>query len=109
MQYHRVLVPPGGDAWTVFIAGPRYKTWGFLAHPDTHRFPKETLHNEFERAPIARGTASDEAACWDEQADVSFISPVLEYREFTHLIQPIDDVRWWLTAPKGMPVQSVQT
>lgn len=29
-DYHRVFVPTGQDAWTLFLSGPRIKTWGFL-------------------------------------------------------------------------------
>lgn len=29
-SFHRVMVPRGGDAWTLFAYGPRRKTWGFL-------------------------------------------------------------------------------
>ncbi len=29
-DYHRVFVPTGHEAWTLFLSGPRVKTWGFL-------------------------------------------------------------------------------
>lgn len=28
--FHRVIVPEGKEGWTLFLHGPRTKTWGFL-------------------------------------------------------------------------------
>lgn len=29
-DFHRILLVPGEEAWTLFIHGPRTKGWGFL-------------------------------------------------------------------------------
>ena len=29
-DFHRVLIEPGSEAWTLFFHGPRSKTWGFF-------------------------------------------------------------------------------
>jgi hypothetical protein len=29
-DYHRVILPENGEAWTLFLTGPRKKIWGFL-------------------------------------------------------------------------------
>jgi len=32
-SWHRLEVPPGETAWTLFITGPQRQRWGFLAQP----------------------------------------------------------------------------
>lgn len=31
-SYHRIELEPGIDCWTLFIAGPQKREWGFLTH-----------------------------------------------------------------------------
>lgn len=26
---HRLIIPDGGETWTLFIVGPKFRTWGF--------------------------------------------------------------------------------
>lgn len=33
-DWHRLVVPYGTNAWTLFFRGPIKQTWGFLKHPD---------------------------------------------------------------------------
>jgi hypothetical protein len=33
--FHRIIVLPGQDAWTLFLRGPRVKSWGFLLENGT--------------------------------------------------------------------------
>jgi hypothetical protein len=32
-SFHRLVVPTGRSAWTLFITGPYKQKWGFLVHP----------------------------------------------------------------------------
>ena len=47
-DFHRVLLDPGQEAWTLFIHGPRVKGWGFLRNgvytviaKDTNDYPQQ--------------------------------------------------------------------
>lgn len=101
-RFHRVLLAPGADAWTLFVTGPRVKVWGFLAHPDAHRYGTDasTASDHNDRAGVARRLASGDAFA-DEAADVNFSATVpLEYRPFTSDVAAPDG-DWWRRAPSG--------
>ncbi len=101
-RYHRVLLGPGMDAWTLFVTGPRVKVWGFLAHPGAHRYAEgsSTALDHYRRAGVARSVKSEGDAFLDEAADASFSAERLEYRPFTHEVQA-PDPRWWRHSPTG--------
>ena len=40
-DFHRVLLEPGEQAWTLFCHGPRVKGWGFLIDGDYVAFAKD--------------------------------------------------------------------
>jgi hypothetical protein len=33
-SWHRLEIPEGHSAWTLFITGPKVRRWGFLIHPE---------------------------------------------------------------------------
>jgi hypothetical protein len=33
-HWHRLIVPKGRTAWTLFISGPKRQGWGFMPQPD---------------------------------------------------------------------------
>ena len=100
-RFHRVLLAPGSDTWTLFVTGPRSKTWGFLAHPQAHRYAEgpSTAHDHYDRRGVAR-TLESGNAFHDERADVSFTAEKLHYRPFTREVRA-PDPGWWRTAPSG--------
>eukprot|EP01130_Rhizamoeba_saxonica_P001072 TRINITY_DN10946_c0_g1_i1.p1 TRINITY_DN10946_c0_g1~~TRINITY_DN10946_c0_g1_i1.p1 ORF type:complete len:264 (-),score=15.19 TRINITY_DN10946_c0_g1_i1:108-899(-) len=95
-QYHRVLVDPTDDCWTLFVMGPRVKVWGFAANPDAHRYSSDgsTTKNHYNRKGIERKLAST------QDNDVNFTSEILTYRPYTSSIES-SDKGWWRTAEKG--------
>ena len=44
-DFHRVLLEPGKDAWTIFVRGPRVKDWGFLQPDGSKRVVVERLRS----------------------------------------------------------------
>jgi len=101
-RFHRVLLAPGSDAWTLFVTGPRMKVWGFLAHPDAHRYDAgtSTAQDHYDRQGVARRLASSGDAFLDENMDVSFSAESLRYQAFTNEVAS-PDADWWRRAPSG--------
>lgn len=99
--YHRVLLSPGTDAWTVFVMGPRVKVWGFLAEKDLHKYSEESSNhnNHYNRIGI-NGKDNNIISLFNTESDKNFKSEKLEYRPFTTSIQPSDD-GWWLNCKNG--------
>lgn len=88
--FHRVLVEPGEDAWTLFLMAPRTKTWGFLAREGGHQYDKkpatkEEYHDRPGKAQANCDVASDPAASaqWDTAEDRNFSSTRLSFRQFS--------------------------
>jgi hypothetical protein len=44
-SWHRLEIPPGASAWTMFISGPKRQSWGFLPHTTTKIYWREYLND----------------------------------------------------------------
>lgn len=100
-SFHRVLLNPGTDAWTIFVMGPRVKVWGFLAQKERHKYSEESSNsqNHYDRKGVEE-KSSKIVSLFTTESDLNFKSEKLEYRPFTTSIQPSDD-GWWLNCKNG--------
>ena len=88
-SFHRVLIEPGSDCWTLFLMAPRFKTWGFLAREGGHQYgerpatkeeyhirPSESMKKVEDEEPAA-------SAQWETQDDCNFSATKMSYRQFS--------------------------
>lgn len=101
-DFHRILIEPGRDTWTLFVHGPRVKGWGFLRNgeyrpiaTDREAYPS---HGWWKTAPTgAELRAVRGLGLW-----------LLDDCEYVAAASAAEAVAWYEKHIKGEPVEEVE-